>query len=217
MDDLVKRTISSIILFSLFIGAIFTTSLFFSLFFLFITFCMFFEWQGLVLPKLSFFLKLIFSFIYIGTILLLDELFDFGAFGWMTLICLMLAYGGVIRSHAKQFEYSLSFFGIIYIFIFCHSLFAIRFDFTEGPNLVFLAFLIVWSVDVAAFFVGSFFKGPKIAPKISPSKTWSGLIGGMIVATIVYQLCISYWINQDVSFVWMVPLLAVLADRKSVV
>ncbi len=37
-------------------------------------------------------------------------------------------------------------------------------------------------VDVGAYFAGRTIGGPKIAPKISPSKTWSGLVGGMISA-----------------------------------
>ncbi|MDA1323311.1 MAG: phosphatidate cytidylyltransferase [Proteobacteria bacterium] len=40
----------------------------------------------------------------------------------------------------------------------------------------------VWATDITAFFVGRTVGGPKLAPKISPGKTWSGLIGGIIGA-----------------------------------
>ncbi len=49
-------------------------------------------------------------------------------------------------------------------------------------------FLMVWSMDIGGFIVGSNLKGPKLAPKISPNKTWSGLIGGMILAMAVSYL-----------------------------
>ena len=39
-------------------------------------------------------------------------------------------------------------------------------------------------VDVGAYFAGRTIGGPKIAPAISPSKTWAGLLGGVIGATI---------------------------------
>jgi phosphatidate cytidylyltransferase len=44
---------------------------------------------------------------------------------------------------------------------------------------------LVIGTDVGAYFAGRTFGGPKIAPKISPSKTWSGLIGGMAGAFLV--------------------------------
>ena len=39
-----------------------------------------------------------------------------------------------------------------------------------------------WAADIAAFAVGSALKGPKLWPKFSPNKTWSGFIGGLVAA-----------------------------------
>lgn len=44
---------------------------------------------------------------------------------------------------------------------------------------------VVWATDIGAYFVGRTFGGPKMAPRLSPNKTWSGLIGGMASAAIV--------------------------------
>lgn len=55
--------------------------------------------------------------------------------------------------------------------------------FTLAPLMTVL--LAVIGVDVGAYFAGRTFGGPKIAPAISPSKTWSGLAGGCAGATLV--------------------------------
>ncbi len=44
---------------------------------------------------------------------------------------------------------------------------------------------VVWATDIGAYFVGRTIGGPKMAPKLSPNKTWSGLIGGMAAAAII--------------------------------
>lgn len=53
---------------------------------------------------------------------------------------------------------------------------------SDGPGLWALLFLfaVVWATDIAAYFAGRAFGGPKLAPAISPSKTWSGAIGGAV-------------------------------------
>lgn len=43
-------------------------------------------------------------------------------------------------------------------------------------------FLMVWSMDIGGLVVGCNLKGPKLAPKISPNKTWSGLFGGILLS-----------------------------------
>lgn len=46
-------------------------------------------------------------------------------------------------------------------------------------------FAMVWATDVGAYFAGRAFGGARLAPTISPSKTWSGLFGGMIAALVM--------------------------------
>jgi phosphatidate cytidylyltransferase len=42
--------------------------------------------------------------------------------------------------------------------------------------------LVTWSADIGAFAVGSTLKGPKLWPRFSPNKTWSGFVGGLLAA-----------------------------------
>jgi phosphatidate cytidylyltransferase len=54
-----------------------------------------------------------------------------------------------------------------------------------GFDLLIWVFLVVWSTDIGAFFAGRAIGGPKLAPSISPNKTISGLVGGVIGATVI--------------------------------
>jgi phosphatidate cytidylyltransferase len=51
-------------------------------------------------------------------------------------------------------------------------------------NVLFLL-LLVWSTDIGAYVAGRAIGGPKLAPAISPGKTWSGAVGGLACALVV--------------------------------
>jgi len=67
---------------------------------------------------------------------------------------------------------------------------------------VLFLFILIWSSDTFAYLVGKFFGKHKMAPKISPKKTWEGYIGGVVLT-----LVLSYFIEkyqQDLRGNWMV-------------
>ncbi len=55
----------------------------------------------------------------------------------------------------------------------------------EGLAATVFVLVVVWAADIGAFFVGRGMGGPKLAPRISPNKTWSGAVGGVVTAMVV--------------------------------
>ncbi|MDQ0463022.1 phosphatidate cytidylyltransferase [Caulobacter ginsengisoli] len=77
-------------------------------------------------------------------------------------------------------------YGVIYLAPACIALIWLRSSIgnEKGVSWTFLVFAVAWSADIAAYVVGSTLKGPKLWPRFSPNKTWSGFIGGLIAAMI---------------------------------
>ena len=81
---------------------------------------------------------------------------------------------------------------------------------SQGFELVLWAFIVTWSADIGAFFAGRTFGGPKLAPTISPNKTISGLVGGVIAATLLSGIWAQ---SQELHWAWLLlaPLFALAA------
>lgn len=71
--------------------------------------------------------------------------------------------------------------GSIYLLAGAAALWFLRNNFPDGEVLIFILFALVWGTDTGAYLVGSAIGGPKLAPAISPGKTISGAIGGLII------------------------------------
>lgn len=97
-------------------------------------------------------------------------------------------------------------FGALYIGLPVCAYIAIAGDPQWGRATLLWMFFVVAATDMGAYFCGTVIGGPKIAPGISPNKTWAGLIGGSAAAMAVGALTAGYWLERPV---W--PLIALSA------
>ena len=97
--------------------------------------------------------------------------------------------------------------GLAYIGAAVLGLFWLRDAF--GYRLVFWLFFLIWATDVGAYITGSLVGGPKLAPRFSPKKTWSGLLGGSVLAGTVSAIFGSWTGLGDVY--WLIPVGMLLA------
>ncbi|NQV54978.1 MAG: phosphatidate cytidylyltransferase, partial [Rhodospirillales bacterium] len=70
----------------------------------------------------------------------------------------------------------------------CLALIAIRQVPGSGRDVIIWLFLVVWATDIGAYVFGRSIGGFKLAPSISPNKTWAGLIGGIASAIAVASI-----------------------------
>lgn len=69
-----------------------------------------------------------------------------------------------------------------------------------SPYFVFYIFLIAAASDTGGYFIGKYFGKHKIIPKISPNKTYEGILGGFVLAIILYIILATMHANIDKGF-----------------
>jgi len=72
----------------------------------------------------------------------------------------------------------------------------------QSPRFLLLALLIVWVADMGAYFVGRQFGRVKLAPSISPGKTWEGVCGGLLAVVVLALIWAHY---EDMKIAVLLP------------
>jgi len=104
--------------------------------------------------------------------------------------------------------------GVLYVVFLGGFLIATRMGFENQPylstHLLGYFFLVIMGADSGAYFAGRALGRHKLVPKISPGKTWEGLIGGLVTAGAFGALA-TFWFFPELPYRWSVPLAMVMA------
>ncbi|QNM83218.1 phosphatidate cytidylyltransferase [Sphingomonas sabuli] len=101
--------------------------------------------------------------------------------------------------------------GFVYALLSALALLWIRDRAEDGLALLLWVFLVTWATDIGAYFAGRAIGGPKLAPTISPNKTWAGLYGGVAAASLFGGA----WVlanGMHLVLILLAPLFAVAAQ-----
>ena len=186
LNSLQKRILTSLVMIPIAIGALRSGHPYVDILIFAVGALLSWEWSNMVPSKNQATYAICYTFALGCSLLVFNRIVLFSIIGVVTLFLYLKAKN---EEHRKLIT-----LGVPYISIGVGSLYWLYYIFDtfgslpgeKGSFVMTLWFmLMVWSVDIGGYVVGSSFKGPKLAPKISPNKTWSGLIGGVILAAAV--------------------------------
>ena len=110
-------------------------------------------------------------------------------FNFFILICLIIAfYEWYLMSKKKLYNVP----GYIVIFLSFYSLYILRHDTDNNLAITILILIICVSTDIGGYIFGKILKGPKLT-KISPNKTYSGMIGSFFISVIFSSIYLNYY------------------------
>ena len=106
---------------------------------------------------------------------------------------------------------SVTVMGVLYIVLLGGHLIAVRTGFSQqlSKHLLEFFFLVLMGSDAAAYYGGRAFGRHKMAPTVSPGKTWEGAVAGML-ASLLLAAAAHYWFFLDLPLKFALPLAAVM-------
>ena len=199
--DLGVRTASALVLIPAVIACAWFGGIWFKGFVLLLAGLIAHEWASMVHPK-----NLAQYALHMGAALCGTVLPDLLGVGIALLVILGLALVSVFMARMEVPDASKwSYFGIFYVGFPALALILLRGDAHYGFAAILWIFLIVWSADTLAYFAGRIIGGPKLAPVISPKKTWAGL-GGAVAGSALVSIIFA-WVTQ-LNGIWTLAILA---------
>lgn len=138
---------------------------------------MFVEWAGLMGVRRAWIATILFALPLLYVFPLFGDV-DRNAVAILVIAAMLVGLGGGGGKLAG---------GVLYAGLPAICLLFLR-DQSSGIALTLWTLAVVWATDIGAYFAGRTIGGPKLAPAISPNKTWAGLAGGIIAAAIIGAL-----------------------------
>ncbi len=188
--DLGVRALSAAVLIPVVIADVWVGGIWFNLFAALIGVLMAFEWVTIVHRQNPVQFALHAASAMCGALLPLDVSLTGGlaAIAVLSLISSVLAF--LEEPAGPRWRY----FGVAYVGLPAIALVVLRNDPDYGIAAIIWVMVTVWAADTLAYFAGRIIGGPKLAPRLSPRKTWAGL-GGAMAGSAIASTLTAIWIG----------------------
>jgi phosphatidate cytidylyltransferase len=139
-------------------------------------------------------------------------------FQYIVLVILALTIGSLVAATLRggPFESMINstgatILGVLYVVLLGGHLVAVRTGFPHAlsADLLSFFFLVLIGADTGAYYLGRAVGRHKLAPKLSPGKTWEGVAGSVIAALAMASLA-HFWFFRELPLKWALPLAAVM-------
>lgn len=203
------RLITSLILVPLILAILFYAGPWFLLGIVFIILMMCgWEWTRLIVIKQMFY-RILFILLLTLSFWASSQWYNYwlaaGLCMWFIILFAVLSYPSSENIWGKKSVVSIS--GLILLPLFVQSLIGL-YQLPEGKWLVLYLLLLIWAADIGAYFAGKQWGRHKLIPRVSPGKSWEGVLGGLSLVVLV-SLCGYFWLKPEPVWLWIVLALAI--------
>ncbi|MEZ5871965.1 MAG: phosphatidate cytidylyltransferase [Nitratireductor sp.] len=197
-SDLPLRALSAIVLVAVVLWVTWTGGLVFEALWALVSFLIYFEYQRMVGASAPRKLMVAGAALLIFSVILV--IWQNGFDGLMLAATSAVAIGVVEMLIRRSFWVA---GGMLYAFLPFLALSELRGETAIGFVAICLVFACVWGADTLAYFSGRLIGGPKLAPHISPNKTWSGFFGGLVGSVLLAAFVVRF-AGYEIGM-WLLP------------
>jgi phosphatidate cytidylyltransferase len=134
------------------------------------------------------------------------------AAGHLQVVLTVLALGLVVVALLSGEQRRWTMAGFLYAAAAQIASVLVRLDESEGLIALIFVLLVVWGTDIGGYFAGRGIGGPKLWPRVSPKKTWSGALGGFAVSLAIAAGFAAFGLGRPLPLLMLAAVLSIASQ-----
>lgn len=126
-------------------------------------------------------------------------------------VAILMTFEWVDMSYKMSNKLKWRVIGFFVVLIPIYSIIRLR---LIDSDILFWMFMLIWTTDICAYFTGKILEGKKLAPSISPGKTWSGFYGAIVASAIVGLISSLMFVGGALFFVIISIIISIIEQAS---